>query len=183
MRHAGADAKLTALANLPPRSPRAPLAKAGYDQLKAYLMMARPDKADAALYAQVMTGVQPSRRDLSGAVAEYRPGPSRLLHAEPAVAACLENHAGRQLVTRVRQVLLEQIGRRNAESTLYENMLTTVRRNYADMTLEDMTPQTDAVCSHAESVPGMFTRQAWEGGIRMPLTKPWLPGVMKSTGC
>lgn len=41
--------KLTVLANLPPRSPqRATSAKAGYDQLKAYLMMARPDKADAA---------------------------------------------------------------------------------------------------------------------------------------
>ncbi|MEF2369617.1 ImcF-related family protein, partial [Klebsiella oxytoca] len=56
----------------------------------------------------------------------------------------------------------------NAESTLYENMLTAVRRNYADMTLEDMTPQTDArrLFSTDEVVPGMFTRQAWEGGIQ-----------------
>ncbi|EOY5010116.1 ImcF-related family protein, partial [Klebsiella oxytoca] len=56
----------------------------------------------------------------------------------------------------------------NAESTLYENMLTAVRRNYADMTLEDMTPQTDArrLFSTGEVVPGMFTRQAWEGGIQ-----------------
>ncbi|HBC5235947.1 TPA: type VI secretion protein VasK, partial [Klebsiella oxytoca] len=68
----------------------------------------------------------------------------------------------------VRRVLLEQAGQRNAESTLYENMLTAVRRNYADMTLEDMTPQTNArrLFSTDEVVPGMFTRQAWEGGIQ-----------------
>ncbi|HHC4828016.1 TPA: ImcF-related family protein, partial [Klebsiella michiganensis] len=61
--------KLTVLANLPPRSPqRATSAKAGYDQLKAYLMMARPDKADAALYAQVMTTTAPSRPGLSPAL-------------------------------------------------------------------------------------------------------------------
>ncbi len=47
-------------------------------------------------------------------------------------------------------------------------MLTRVRRSYADMTLEDMTPQTDAgrLFSTPESVPGMFTRQAWEGGVQ-----------------
>ncbi|WP_204305736.1 ImcF-related family protein, partial [Klebsiella pneumoniae] len=71
-------------------------------------------------------------------------------------------------VTQARQVLLAQIGRRNAESTLYENMLLQVRRNYADMTLEDMTPQTNAsrLFTTEEVVPGMFTRQAWEGGVR-----------------
>ncbi|VTT29079.1 type VI secretion system protein ImpL [Klebsiella pneumoniae] len=49
-----------------------------------------------------------------------------------------------QLVSQSRQVLLQQIGRRNAESTLYENMLKSVRRNFADVTLEDMTNGTDA---------------------------------------
>jgi type VI secretion system protein ImpL len=41
--------KLNALANSAPNSDqRAQLAKPGYDQLKAWLMMARPDKADGA---------------------------------------------------------------------------------------------------------------------------------------
>lgn len=162
--------KLTVLANLPPRSPqRATLAKAGYDQLKAYLMMARPDKADAALYAQVMTTTAPSRPGLSPALwqsiaPDLHAFYMQSLPSQPAWKITPD----RQLVTRVRQVLLEQIGRRNAESTLYENMLTRVRRSYADMTLEDMTPQTDAgrLFSTPESVPGMFTRQAWEGGVQ-----------------
>ncbi|EMR6472861.1 TPA: type VI secretion protein VasK, partial [Klebsiella michiganensis] len=113
--------KLTVLANLPPRSPqRATSAKAGYDQLKAYLMMARPDKADAALYAQVMTTTAPSRPGLSPALwqsiaPDLHAFYMQSLPSQPAWKITPD----RQLVTRVRQVLLEQIGRRNAESTLY----------------------------------------------------------------
>ena len=167
--------KLTELANLPPRSPqRATLAKAGYDQLKAYLMMARPDKADAAFYTQVMTGVQPARTGMSPALwqsiaPDLWDWYMQNLPSQPAWKITPDA----ALVSQVRQVLLEQIGQRNAESTLYENMLTAVRRNYADMTLEDMTPQTDAsrLFSTQESVPGMFTRQAWEGGIQEAIDK------------
>ncbi|SQC93462.1 Uncharacterized protein conserved in bacteria [Cedecea neteri] len=70
-------------------------------------------------------------------------------------------------------MLLQQIGRRNAESTLYENMLKSVRRNFADVSLEDMTSGTDArrLFSTDEVVPGMFTRQAWEGGIQQAIEK------------
>ncbi|MGM8777093.1 type VI secretion system contractile sheath large subunit [Enterobacter hormaechei subsp. oharae] len=78
-----------------------------------------------------------------------------------------------QLVSQSRQVLLQQIGRRNAESTLYENMLKSVRRNFADVSLEDMTGGTDArrLFTTDEVVPGMFTRQAWEGGIQQAIEK------------
>ena len=167
--------KLNALANLPPRSPqRTTLAKAGYDQLKAYLMMVRPDKADPAFYAQVMKTTEPSRSGMSPALWQSI-APDlwgfymQNLPSQPAWKITPDT----ALVSQVRQVLLEQIGQRNAESTLYENMLTSVRRNYADMTLEDMTPQTDAsrLFSTQESVPGMFTRQAWEGGIQGAIDK------------
>lgn len=68
---------------------------------------------------------------------------------------------------------MQQIGRRNAESTLYENMLKSVRRNFADVSLEDMTSGTDArrLFTTDEVVPGMFTRQAWEGGIQQAIDK------------
>ncbi|HDU6295149.1 TPA: type VI secretion protein VasK [Klebsiella aerogenes] len=167
--------QLTVLVNLPPRSPqRAQLAKAGYDQLKAYLMMARPDKADAAFYRQAMTAAQQTRQgvapalwqsiapDLWGFYMDNLPSqPTWRITPDAA------------LVTQARQVLLAQIGRRNAESTLYENMLLQVRRNYADMTLEDMTPQTNAsrLFTTEEVVPGMLTRQAWEGGVREAIDK------------
>ena len=162
--------KLGVLANLPPRSPqRSALAKPGYDRLKAYLMMARPDKADAAFFTQVMKEAEPSRPGLSTSLwqtvapdlwAFYMQN----LPAQPS----WKIQPDAQRVMQVRQILLEQIGQRNAESTLYETMLTAVRRNYADMTLEDMTPETEAsrLFSTQEVVPGMFTRQAWEGGIQ-----------------
>ncbi|WP_199559865.1 ImcF-related family protein [Enterobacter cancerogenus] len=167
--------KLTVLANLPPRSTqRAALAKTGYDQLKAYLMMARPDKADAAFYTQVMTGTRPARTAISPALWQSIAPDLWVFYmqnmpSQPSWKITPDT----QLVTQVRQVLLEQIGQRNAESTLYENMLTQVRRNYADMTLEDMTTQTDAarLFSTQEVVPGMFTRQAWEGGVQDAIDK------------
>ncbi|WP_025473532.1 ImcF-related family protein, partial [Yersinia pestis] len=69
--------------------------------------------------------------------------------------------------------LLGQMGQRNAESTLYENMLLSVRRNYADMTLMDMTGDTDAqrLFQTSESVPGMFTRKAWDEQIQQAIDK------------
>ncbi|WBD75294.1 ImcF-related family protein [Klebsiella oxytoca] len=162
--------QLNALADLPPRSPlREKRAKPGYDQLKAYLMMAHPEKADAAFFAQVMKTAEPSRPGLSPALwQEMAPDLHTFYMQSLPAQPSWKITPDAALVAQVRRVLLEQAGQRNAESTLYENMLTAVRRNYADMTLEDMTPQTDArrLFSTDEVVPGMFTRQAWEGGIQ-----------------
>ncbi|HBZ4194203.1 TPA: type VI secretion system tip protein VgrG [Klebsiella pneumoniae] len=45
--------------------------------------------------------------------------------------------------------------------------------NFADVSLEDMTSGTDArrLFTTDEVVPGMFTRQAWEGGIQQAIDK------------
>ena len=66
------------------------------------------------------------------------------------------------------RIELRQIGVRNAENTLYQNVLQQVSRNYADMTLADMTGDTltESLFSTEQTVPGMFTRQAWEGQVR-----------------
>ncbi|MCV4777016.1 ImcF-related family protein, partial [Escherichia coli] len=73
-----------------------------------------------------------------------------------------------ELTGAVRKILLRQIGVRNAENTLYQNVLQQVSRNYADMTLADMTGDTltESLFSTEQTVPGMFTRQAWEGQVR-----------------
>jgi type VI secretion system protein ImpL len=73
-----------------------------------------------------------------------------------------------QLTGEVRKILLRQIGVRNAENTLYQNVLKQVSRNYADITLADMTGDTltDPLFSTEQTVPGMFTRQAWEGQVK-----------------
>ncbi|QCA06323.1 ImcF-related family protein [Pantoea vagans] len=167
--------KLAALANSVPESDqRAQLAKPGYDQLKAWLMMARPDKTDGAFYAQTMKTVQPTRSGISTALwqslspdlwAFYM---SQLPH-QPQWKITPDVH----LVAQSRQVLLQQIGRRNAESTLYQNMLRSVRRNFADVSLDDMTSGTEArrLFTTENVVPGIFTRQAWEGGIQQAIEK------------
>ncbi|MDO6410078.1 ImcF-related family protein [Pantoea phytobeneficialis] len=169
------EARLTRLAELPPDSPlRASLASSGYNQLKAWLMMSRPERASADFYAQTLKDVEPQREgistslwqslapDLWGFYATSLPShPQWAIQPDPA------------LLTQVRQVLLQQIGRRNAESTLYNNVLQAIRRNYADVDLEDMTPGTDPhrLFTSDKTVPGMFTRQAWEGGVKQAIEK------------
>ncbi|EPY7325118.1 ImcF-related family protein [Klebsiella quasipneumoniae] len=166
---------LSALVNSAPNSDqRAQLAKPGYDQLKAWLMMARPDKADGAFFAQTMKAVQPTRTGISTGLWQSL-APDlwafylTLLPERPEWKITPDA----QRVNQSRQVLLQQLGRRNAESTLYENMLKSVRRNFADVSLEDMTSGTDArrLFTTDEVVPGMFTRQAWEGGIQQAIDK------------
>ena len=167
--------KLSALANSAPNSDqRAQLAKPGYDQLKAWLMMARPDKADGAFYAQTMKNVQPTRTGISaGLWQSLAPDLWAFYISELPAQPKWVITPDAQLISQSRQVLLQQIGRRNAESTLYENMLKSVRRNFADVSLEDMTGGTDArrLFTTEEVVPGMFTRQAWDGGIQQAIEK------------
>lgn len=167
--------KLHALANSEPNSDRrAQLAKPGYDQLKAWLMMARPDKVDGAFYAQTLKIVQPTQMGISpGLWQSLSPDLWAFYISELPKQPQWKITPDAQLVSQSRQVLLQQIGRRNAESTLYENMLKSVRRNFADVSLEDMTSGTDArrLFTTDEVVPGMFTRQAWEGGIQQAIEK------------
>lgn len=167
--------KLTVLANSAPNSDRrAQLAKPGYNQLKAWLMMARPDKADGAFYAQTMKAVQPTRTGIStGLWQSLSPDLWVFYITELQQQPQWKIMPDARLIGQSRQVLLQQIGRRNAESTLYENMLKSVRRNFADVSLEDMTSGTDArrLFTTDEVVPGMFTRQAWEGSIQQAIEK------------
>ncbi|MGP3228030.1 ImcF-related family protein [Serratia bockelmannii] len=167
--------KLSALVNSAPNSDqRIKLTKPGYDQLKAWLMMARPDKADGAFYAQTMKTVQPTHKGIStGLWQSLAPDLWAFYISELPKQPQWKVTPEAQLVSQGRQVLLQQIGRRNAEGALYENMLKSVRRNFADVTLENMTGGTDArrLFTTDEVVPGMFTRQAWEGGVQQAIDK------------
>jgi type VI secretion system protein ImpL len=167
--------KLSVLANLPANSPkRSALAKPGYDQLKAYLMMARPDKADAAFYTGVMKTTAPQRKGVSpGLWQSLAPDLWQFYAANLPAQPGWKITPDKGLVSQARQVLLSEIGQRNAESTLYENMLLSVRRNYADMTLTDMAGDTDAsrLFHSDEVVPGMFTRKAWDEQIQQAIDK------------
>lgn len=173
MRDATADSlrqQLNAFVQLPPASDaRTQGTQHTYDVLKSYLMLARPDKADADWLAKNVLKALPKRQNvpdgtwqdlapkLLGFYAQNLPA-----HAEWKIKPDAE------LISTVRQILLKQIGQRNAESGLYQDMLKRVASNWPDLTLADMTGDTDAstVFSTDEAVPGMFTRQAWEEQVQ-----------------
>ena len=159
--------ELEALVKLPPDSPeRARRAGAAYDQLKAWLMMARPEKADAAFLVRVMTALEPERTGVSpGLWQTLTPGMWQFygehLEAHPAL------ELDPRLLGQVRQVLISQLGQRNAEASLYQQVLDAAASHYPDLSLTQMLGGTDTrLFNTAQSVPGVFTRQAWEGQVR-----------------
>jgi type VI secretion system protein ImpL len=161
---------LHALINLPPDSPhRARGAHDAYLQLKAYLMLARPDKAEAQFLAETLADQVPMADDRTPAV--WR---ELSLTLWPFYAAQLAVHPewrlepDQALITQVRHALTRQLKRRNDEVSLYRTMLDAAALQYEDLHLEDLVGQTDSnrLFSGEVSVPGVFTRQAWEGQVR-----------------
>jgi type VI secretion system protein ImpL len=173
MRDATADhlkQQLNAFVQLPPASDaRTQGTQQTYGVLKSYLMLARPDKADAGWLAKNVLAAWPKRQNVPDGV--WQDMAPKLLgfyaqnlpsHPEWKIAPDMA------LVGTVRQILLKQIGQRNAETGLYQEMLQRIARNWPDLTLADMTGDTDAstLFSTNEVVPGMFTRQAWEEQVQ-----------------
>ncbi|MFE4111813.1 ImcF-related family protein [Kosakonia sp. YIM B13611] len=169
MRDALADElhrQLAVFVQLPPASDaRTAAAPKTYNLLKGYLMLVRPDKADAPWLAANMLKIWPIRAGVSDNVWQTQ-APKLLGFYAQNLPAHPEwkIKPDADLVGTVRQILLKQIGQRNAESGLYQEMLQRIARNWPDLTLADMTGDADASTffSTSEVVPGMFTRQAWE---------------------
>lgn len=149
------EKRLKALVSLPPATPqRVKQAQQTYNYLKAYLMLARPEKADAAFLAQTLGATEPALWTFYG---QHLPE-----HPDWAIEANL------RLIAQTRQVLLRELGQRNAESSLYQQVLDTAANHYPALGLQQMVDDTDAsaLFTSAEQVPGVFTRQAWEGQVR-----------------
>ncbi|WP_081042111.1 ImcF-related family protein [Pseudomonas putida] len=149
------ETRLHALVNLAPASPqRAKRAQQAYDYLKAYLMLARPEKADAAFLAETLGATEPALWTFYG---QHLPD-----HPDWAIKPDL------RLIAQARQLLLRELGQRNAESSLYQQVLDTAANHYPALGLQQMVGDTDAstLFASAEQVPGVFTRQAWEGQVR-----------------
>lgn len=178
LRDAAADhlqKQVSAFNALPPGSPlREQMAKTTYDQLRLYLMLARPERMDAAWFSTALLHNWPKRDGVKDAVWQGM-APSLLAF----YAASLTTHpywrlpADETMVSQSRALLVRLMGVRNSESTLYQKMLSQVAHLYVDMRLEDMTGDTDAsrLFSTTEIVPGMFTRQAWEQAVQPAIEK------------
>ena len=162
--------QLATLIKLAPDSPeRASRAHDAYQQLKAYLMMARPEKVDAAFLAQTLGNAEPERAGVSpGLWQGLSPGLWKFYSEHLATHPEWRIEADPALVAQARQVLLGQLGQRNAEANLYQKVLDAAANHSPALSLHDMVGDTDALSllSSRAEVPGVFTRQAWEGQVR-----------------
>ncbi|WP_256564145.1 ImcF-related family protein, partial [Pseudomonas sp. ok602] len=162
--------QLSALVKLPADSPeRAARATLAYDQLKAYLMMAHPEKADPAFLVQALGAAEPLRAGVApGLWQGLAPGLWQFYAEQLAVHPQWAITVDPKLVAQARQVLLGQLGQRNAEANLYQQVLDAAANHTPDLNLAQMAGDTEAqaLLVSDSSVPGVFTRQAWEGQVR-----------------
>lgn len=169
------EEQLGTMAQLPPDSPlRDKLVKPAYDQLKLYLMLARPEKMDAPWFSETLLGDWPQRNGVPDGVWQGS-GPALL----DFYARNLSLHPGwrlnsdENLVNQIRTLLVRQMGARNSETSLYQKILLQVAHQYADMRLSDMTGDTDPARLFTTDavVPGMFTRKAWDESVKPAIEK------------
>ncbi|CAG9173547.1 hypothetical protein LMG23992_02482 [Cupriavidus laharis] len=143
-------------------------AMGGRDGLKAYLMLAHPERTEPAFLASQLAKawttearITPGeKQDLAERLSQFygqhlKSNPDRKIDARP------------ELVAGARQTLLAVIGARNAQDTVYQQILDGAGSKYPDQTLASLTVGTDTRgLLHASAVvPGVFTRQAYEGYI------------------
>ncbi|MEX3937449.1 ImcF-related family protein [Paraburkholderia phymatum] len=144
------------------------LAQDGHKALKTYLMMAEPAHAEPAFMTPLLPHYWNTTADLPPG--EKLDLSQRLLAF---YAQHLKQHPDWRIETRddvvsgSRQTLLAVIGVKNSEDTIYEGILGSVGRKYPDQTLASLTAGTDTrgLFRTSATVPGVFTREAWEGTI------------------
>lgn len=166
---------LQAFMQLSPESPeRIDGAQSAYQALKAYLMMSDPSRIEPEFFTESVLNIWRQNEGLKDG--EWQTLGTELLTF---YAAQLPYHnewtikPNRTLVAGSRTILIRQIGQRNGESALYQKILQQAQHNFADMTLDDMTGDTDVsfLLSTKETIPGIFTRKAWEESIEPAIKK------------
>ncbi|WP_039058498.1 ImcF-related family protein [Enterobacter sp. Bisph1] len=167
--------QLEAFVGLPPDSAqRSQLAKEAYDQLKLYLMLVNPQRMEPEWFSSTLMQTWPQRNVVSAGI-WHANGPSLLsFYATQSIANPQWRRApDNGLISQSRTLLIRQMGMRNSESTLYQKMLAQVANQFADMRLTDMTGDTDAarLFMTDETVPGMFTRHAWEEAVQSAINE------------
>lgn len=147
-------------------------ATGGHQELKTYLMLAHPERAEPAFLtpqlvqhwstdARITPG---ERQDLAERLLKFH---ARQLKANPTWR--IEPRV--ELVAGARQTLLAVIGERNAEETVYQGIINAFAGNggskYPDQTLVSLTAGTDprGLVRTATIVPGVFTREAYDGYV------------------
>ena len=146
----------------------------GYDALKGYLMLAEPRRTDPAFLTGLIVSAWPAPAVMPAG--EWLDTSQRLASF---YAAHLKAHpewrinASDTLVAEARNTLVNQIGLANADDTVYQNVLDDVRGKYADASLATLLGGADArgLFTTTRTVPGVFTRAAWDGMIAESIDK------------
>ncbi|KJK02774.1 hypothetical protein UB43_05535 [Pseudomonas sp. 21] len=164
------EQSLNGLVNLPPDSLELSAnAASARDQLKAYLMMAQPDKADADFLARELSAANATRDGI--ATARWQKLAPRLwafyarhLQAHPQWRIQPDS----QVIAQARQVLLTQLDQPALEQALYQRLLDDANSQYVALTLASLVGETEVASLFASpaSVSGALTRQAWDGYLR-----------------
>lgn len=139
-----------------------------YNRLKVYLMLATPARTDGPFLSAQLLDVWP-------AVAGMRTG--EWLDISQQLARFWSEHlrthpdwridASTPIVTRMRSMLVNQIGLAASDDVLYRRILDEARGKYADVSLSTLLAGTDAhgLFAATRTVPGIFTRPAWDGVV------------------
>ncbi|MFM0323182.1 ImcF-related family protein [Caballeronia glebae] len=145
-----------------------------YRALKTYLMLAQPQHADAAYLAKQLPVTWPAVVGMSAG--EWLDTSQRLASF---YASHLRAHpewrlnASNDLTTAARNMLVNQIGLQNSDDTLYQSVLEQAKGKYADISLATLVNGADArgLFTTSQTVPGIYTRAAWDGMIAEAIDK------------
>ena len=146
--------------------------KGAYGTLKSYLMLAEPKRADSGfLISQLMATDQPVRPEQSSVnPGNWRDLTQRLVtfHANhlpqrPSLAITPDT----TLIATARQTLVSVMGLQNSTDTVYQQILDETRVKYPPVSLQLLLGDTSSrgVFATSETVPGVYTRQAWDERI------------------
>lgn len=160
---------LQAFVSLPPgTAERRQAGKLAYQQLKAYLMLLHPERADPAFMQPVLAPLWPTPAGVTQGEWIARSGKLLGFYLQQLpLHPQWQLPADDTLVANVRTILRSQKGMSNSENTLYQQVLLAVSPHYADVTLDSLLGDTagSQLFTTHETLPGMFTRQAWEGDV------------------
>ncbi|MCA8093809.1 type VI secretion protein VasK [Burkholderia anthina] len=145
-----------------------------YNALKAYLMLGDPSRVEPVFLKRLLVALwsRPvemplGERDDTGRrlVAFY----ADHLKAHPEWRIATDDG----VVALTRSMLITQIGLASADDTVYQSILADVKNKYADASLETLLNGADAsgMFAASQTVPGVYTRAAWEGIIAAAIDK------------
>ncbi|WP_321157898.1 ImcF-related family protein [Providencia stuartii] len=169
------EQRLQAYAQLSPNSDeRRQATQSAYQDLKTYLMMSTPERMDPTFFTNSVLTNLPAPKGMNEG--EWHTLGKELLMF---YAQQLLQHpewqlkSNNNLINQSRTLLIRQIGQRSESASLYQKVLLQAQHQFPDMTLNDMTGDTDVsfLLTTEEFVPGIFTRKAWEESIEPAIIK------------